>query len=196
MKMISKKYLIIFFFSILTLLFSLYYFFDKKQRLNSSFSITTKIDKFSLITHYGAKVNKSFLLNTPSIFFFGFTNCPDICPATLMRISSIIDELDDRKKISFYFVTVDPERDTKKNMTEYLKNFNNKIIGITGSVNGINNFLKSMHVYNEKIILDDEYYTYDHSSQIFLFKKNGNFFGTISSGEKLEIAIKKISMLN
>ena len=96
--MINKKYLIISFFSVLTLVLSLYYFFDKKQKLNSSFSITTKIDNFSLITHYGAKVNKSFLLSTPSIFFFGFTNCPDICPATLMRISSIIDELDDRKK--------------------------------------------------------------------------------------------------
>ena len=74
-------------------------------------------------------------MNKPSVFFFGFLNCPDICPNTLVEISNIILKLGKKSnKINFYFVTVDPERDTISNMKEYLTNFNENIIGITGDV--------------------------------------------------------------
>ena len=92
----------------------------------------------------------------------------------------------------FYFVTVDPERDKIEDLKEYLNSFNPKIIGITGSSVGIDNFLKYMYVYKREIPLDNNNYTIDHSSQIFLFKKNGSFFGTLSTNEKDNNILAKI----
>ena len=196
--MISRKTYFIFFFSLLlTLLIALLLFNYDNKKKNYQFQLTSEINNFNLITHNGKKFDQSFLSKTPSIFFFFFFNCPDICPATLMKISTIIKELkEDATKFSFYFVTVDPERDTQKHIKEYLINFNNNIIGVTGAVKEVNRFLKYMYVYNEKVILSENYYTYDHSSQMFLFNKKGIFFGTISAGESIEVAVKKISMLN
>ena len=127
------------------------------------------------------------------IVFFGFLNCPDICPNTLQEISNIIVKLGEKSnKVNFFFVTVDPERDTVINMREYLDNFNENIIGITGEVESIKKFLKSMHVYYKKVFISKDFYTLDHSSQLYIFKKNGNFFGTISTNEEERIVLKKI----
>ena len=110
-----------------------------------------------------------------------------------MQISNIIVKLGDRsKKINFFFVTVDPERDTISNMNEYLDNFNENIIGITGQDESIKKFLKSMHVYYEKVVISKDFYTLDHSSQMYIFEKKGRFFGTISLNEKDSIVFEKI----
>ena len=81
-------------------------------------------------------------------------------------------------------------------MKKYLDNFSKKIIGITGSVENIKSFLNYMYVYNKKVILDEDFYTFDHSSQLFLFKKDGTFFGTVSPGENIDTVLKKIEILN
>ena len=180
-------------FLFIILLISLYSNYNKKE---NKFTLNSEINHFKLLMHDGKKLDENFLLSTPSIFFFGFSNCPDICPDTLIRISDIISKLDKKsKKLKFYFVTVDPERDTVNNIKEYLENFNSDIIGVTGTSVGINSFLKYMYVYNKKIILEDGYYTYDHSAQIYLFDKNGLFFGTVSPGENIDNALKKILKL-
>ena len=95
----------------------------------------------------------------------------------------------------FYFVTVDPNRDKINDLKEYLNAFHPKIIGVTGSSIGLENFLKYMYVYKKEIKLDNDNYTIDHSSQIFLFKKNGSFFGTISTNEKDNNILGKINKL-
>lgn len=199
--MINKKFLILFFVLATGLfiffLFSYYLIKLDKDTKRQNFNLNLEINNFQLVTHDGEKFDKNLLGNTSSIFFFGFANCPDICPDTLIKISDIINKLKNTSyKYSFYFVTVDPERDTQENMKEYLDNFSNKIIGVTGSVENMKNFLKYMYVYNEKVILDNDFYTFDHSSQLFLFKKNGTFFGTISPGENIDTALTKIGMLN
>ena len=95
----------------------------------------------------------------------------------------------------FYFVTVDPERDKIEDLKEYLNAFHPKIIGVTGSNIDIENFLKYMYVYKKEIQLDNNNYTIDHSSQIFLFNKNGSFFGTLSTNEKENNILSKISKI-
>ena len=77
-------------------------------------------------------------------------------------------------------------------MKEYLTNFNENIIGVTGDAGNIKKFLKSMHVYYEKVFIDKEYYTLDHSSQMYIFEKNGKFFGTISLNESEKLVFEKI----
>ena len=159
-------------------------------------SLSKKVNKFNLITHTNEKFDNKFFSDYPSLIFFGFLNCPDVCPFTLTKISEIIFKLKDKSDLMrFYFVTVDPERDKIKTLKEYLNAFHPKIIGVTGSNIGIENFLKYMYVYKKEIPLDDNNYTIDHSSQIFLFKKNGSFFGTLSTNEKDNNILGKINKL-
>ena len=158
--------------------------------------LSKNVNKFKLITHSNEKFDDKFFSNYPSLIFFGFLNCPDVCPFTLTKISEIINKLKDKSQsMKFYFVTVDPERDKIEDLKEYLNTFHPKIIGVTGSNAGIENFLKYMYVYKNVIQLDNNNYTIDHSSQIFLFKKNGSFFGTLSTNEKDNNILGKINKL-
>ena len=168
-------------------------FFSLKKDQEKGFFLSTEIDSYGLYTHKGTLLEAKKILIGKTIFFFGFLNCPDICPNTLVEISNIILKLGNKSnKINFYFVTVDPERDTISNMKEYLTNFNANIIGVTGDIANIKKFLKSMHVYYEKVFIDKEYYTLDHSSQMYIFEKNGKFFGTISLNENERLVFEKI----
>ena len=163
---------------------------------NETLNLSKNINKFKLITHNNEKFDDKFFSNYPSLIFFGFLNCPDVCPFTLSKISEIIHKLNEQSELMrFYFVTVDPERDKIEDLKEYLNAFDPKIIGVTGSNVGIENFLKYMYVYKKEIYLDSNNYTIDHSSQIFLFKKNGSFFGTISTNEKDINILGKINKL-
>ena len=161
---------------------------------NEALYLSKNVNKFKLITHSNEKFDEKFFSNYPSLIFFGFLNCPDVCPFTLTKISEIIEKLKDKSELMrFYFVTVDPERDKIEDLKEYLNAFHPKIIGVTGSNIGIENFLKYMYVYKKEIPLDSNNYTIDHSSQIFLFKKNGTFFGTLSTNEKDNNILDKIN---
>ena len=163
---------------------------------NETLYLSKNVNKFKLITHSNEKFDEKFFSNYPSLIFFGFLNCPDVCPFTLTKISEIIEKLKDKSELMrFYFVTVDPERDKIEDLKEYLNAFHPKIIGVTGSNIDIENFLKYMYVYKKEIQLDDNNYTIDHSSQIFLFKKNGSFFGTLSTNEKNKNILGKINKL-
>jgi len=163
---------------------------------NETLNLSKNINKFNLITHSNEKFDDKFFSNYPSLIFFGFLNCPDVCPFTLTKISEIIHKLNDKSQfMKFYFVTVDPERDKIEDLKEYLNTFHPKIIGVTGSNAGIENFLKYMYVYKNVIQLDNNNYTIDHSAQMFLFKKNGSFFGTLSTNEKDNNILGKINKL-
>ena len=163
---------------------------------NETLYLSKNVNKFKLITHSNEKFDEKFFSNYPSLIFFGFLNCPDVCPFTLTKISEIIEKLKDKSELMrFYFVTVDPERDKIEDLKEYLNAFHPKIIGVTGSNVDIEKFLKYMYVYKKEIQLDNNNYTIDHSSQIFLFNKNGSFFGTLSTNEKENNILSKISKI-
>ena len=117
---------------------------NKDETLN----LSKNVNKFKLITHFNEKFDYKFFSNHPSLIFFGFLNCPDVCPFTLTKISEIINKLKNKNNfMRFYFVTVDPERDKIEELKEYLSAFHPKIIGVTGSNIGIESFLKYMLIY-------------------------------------------------
>ena len=187
-----KIFLIFFFFIILGILFLSTLVSNKDKGL----SLSNSINKFNLITHENRKFDNNFVSNYPSLIFFGFLNCPDVCPFTLTKISELIFKLKEESKLlRFYFVTVDPERDKIEDLKEYLNAFHPKIIGITGSNTDIENFLKYMYVYKKEIYLSADNYTIDHSSQIFLFNKRGGFFGTLSLNENDKDILAKIEKI-
>ena len=122
--------------------------------------------------------------------FFGFTNCPDICPMTLNKMDIVLDRLGNKKKdIKVFFISVDPERDTPEVVKDYLSNFDNKFIGITGDPEKIFLLYKSWGVISKKIFLDNGEYNIDHSTPVILLK-NGEYISMISHRDDIKKSIK------
>ena len=123
--------------------------------------------------------------------FFGFTNCPDVCPLTLTNIDQIMEELDDsqNEKLKVFFVSIDPERDTPEIIKNYLGSFKNKIYGITGDPEKIFLLSRSWGALSEKIFNEDGSYLINHSSSILLLD-NGKYIDRISHHENLDNILK------
>ena len=122
--------------------------------------------------------------------FFGFTNCPDVCPMTLNKMDIVLDKLENKKKdVKVFFISVDPEKDTPGVIKDYLSNFDNKFIGITGDPEKIFLLYKSWGVMSKKIFLDNGEYNIDHSTPVILLK-NGEYISMISHRDDIKKSIK------
>ena len=122
--------------------------------------------------------------------FFGFTNCPDVCPMTLNKMDIVLDKLENKKKdVKVFFISVDPEKDTPEVIKEYLSNFDNKFIGITVDPEKIFLLYKSWGVISKKIFLDNGEYNIDHSTPVILLK-NGEYISMISHRDDIKKSIK------
>ena len=128
--------------------------------------------------------------------FFGFTNCPDICPMTLYNLDLVLNELDVNKKNKFkvFFVSIDPERDTPDIIKIYLDGFENEIFGITGDPKKVFLLSQSWGVLSEKIFNEDGSYLINHSSSVLLLK-DGKYLDRISHHAKYEDMFKRINKL-
>ena len=126
--------------------------------------------------------------------FFGFTNCPDVCPMTLNNLDLAIRNLDQKKKNKFkvFFVSIDPERDSPEVIKDYLNSFENKIYGITGDPKKIFVLSKSWGVLSEKIFTEDGNYLINHSSSVLLLK-NGKYLDRINHHANYNDMYKVIS---
>ena len=154
------------------------------------------IDKVHLIDHNGHPFNKTTLKNKPSLLFFGFTNCPEICPTTLANLSEITKEVNSSvDAINIIFVTLDPKRDNKEHLKDYVQYFDRNIIGITGDKNEIKKFAKNWGVFYETVKTSNNNYTLNHTATVFMIDELGNFRGTISWGENETSVIQKITNL-
>jgi len=126
--------------------------------------------------------------------FFGFTNCPDVCPMTLSNLNLVINNLDKKKKEKFkvFFVSIDPQRDTPKIIKDYLNSFENKIYGITGDPKKIFVLSKSWGVLSEKIFTEDGNYLINHSSSVMLLE-NGKYLDRINHHANYKDMFKAIN---
>ena len=182
-------------FSIIMLFFLACFMYFKLTDLPKRNSIKFE-EPFHLISHNGEKITEKIFQTKPSILFFGFTNCPEVCPTTLYDISSWISELSlSSEQIQVLFVTLDPNRDTVTKLNDYLSNFDETFLGITGDEKEILNLSKAWGIYRKIIPTDNLDYSIDHTSTIFLINKNRTLKGTIAFREAPEVAIKKIQNL-
>jgi protein SCO1/2 len=152
--------------------------------------------EFSLVRQDGKPVTDKDLLGKPHAMFFGFTNCPEVCPTTLYEMSTWLEELgEDANGINVYFMTVDPERDTAEILADYLTSFDARITGITGNRKELEQTLRSYRVYFKRVELEDGDYSMDHTATIYLLDANGKFTGSISYGEDGKSAVAKLRKL-
>ena len=131
---------------------------------------------FSLVDQNGKSFTEQQLKGHPSLVFFGFTHCPDVCPTALFEMSEILRALGpDAGKVSALFVTVDPERDTPAQMKDYLSSFDPHLTALTGSPEAVAQMLKAYRVYSRKVPTENGDYTMDHTALVYLMDKQGNF---------------------
>jgi len=136
---------------------------------------------FRLIDQNGRTVTDQDLKGEPSLVFFGFTHCPDICPTTLFDISEVMHALGpDADRAHAVFITVDPERDTQPAMKDYLSSFDPHLAGLTGGLDAITAVAKEYRVYFKKVPLDNGDYTMDHTAIVYLMDKQGRFVSPFS----------------
>lgn len=151
---------------------------------------------FNLIKSDGTPIRGNDLHGRPHLVFFGFTNCPEICPTTLFEATNWMEKLGKRaENLDIYFISVDPERDTPEFLNDYLSSFDERIVGLTGSVEEIDKAAKGYHVFYRKVKLDDGDYTVDHTASVFMMKADGSFMGTIAYQEDEEVVLKKLERL-
>jgi protein SCO1/2 len=147
---------------------------------------------FTLTDQNGARVTDATYRGAPSIVFFGYTHCPDVCPTTLFDMSEILKRLPADKRVSALFVTVDPERDTPAALKEYLSSFDPRISGLSGTREEIEATLKAYRVYAKKQPQENGEYSMDHSAIVYLMDKQGRFLNALNLQSPPEAVAKEI----
>ena len=141
---------------------------------------------FTLIGHDGKPVTDQAFRGKYMLVFFGFTHCPDICPAELQVMSAALDELGPKaNEIIPIFITLDPERDTPQAVTDYVRNFGPRFVGLTGSPEQVAAAAKAYRVtyskFQEEGAKPDDY-TIDHAALVYLMGKDGEYVNHFAYG--------------
>lgn len=152
---------------------------------------------FTLQSTEGGSFSAADLAGTPSLVFFGYTNCPDVCPTTLAESVAWKEQLgitDDQLRT--IFVTVDPARDTLEVLQSYLGGFDPDVIGLVGDDQQTAAVKASFGAVSENgEARDDGFYLVNHTASVFLIDSDGRFQGTIAYGEAMDTAVGKIRRL-
>lgn len=131
---------------------------------------------FSLVDHEGQPFDRARLQDQWTFLFFGFTNCPDVCPMTLQMLATVEKSLADlpqnlRPRVAL--ISVDPKRDTPEQLATYVKYFSPSFLGITGDEAALDEFTRAMGVPVAIASTGGGGYTVDHSAAIFLINPRG-----------------------
>lgn len=189
--MVMSKRNIIFILLILTGITGLFTYFqslpsllEKKPTLVSGKILARpmEIDRFELIDQKNEVFNNKSLEGGLTVLFFGYTNCPDVCPTTIYKLAEIKNELkEDLSSTSFntVLVTLDPDRDSADRLKEYIGYFDKSMLGVTGTYENIQSFTSSLSVFYQRIN-KEEGYDFNHTASIFVFNKDGSLFATMS----------------
>lgn len=124
---------------------------------------------FELVDETGATVTDADVIDGPTLIYFGYTFCPDICPMDSMRNAQAIEILDARGiEVTPVFISIDPERDTVEVVDQFTDNFHERMIGLTGSPEQVRAASQAYRTYYAKQDSDDEYYLVDHTTMSYL----------------------------
>ena len=141
-----------------------------------------EIDNFELIDQNNEAFNKKSLEGGWTVLFFGYTNCPDVCPTTIYKLAEIKNGIkEDLPSANFntVLVTLDPDRDSSERLDEYIGYFDETMLGVTGTYENIQSFTSSLSVFYQRIN-KEEGYDFNHTASIFVFDKDGSLFATMS----------------
>lgn len=136
------------------------------------------VANFELTDHRGVIRTEDDFKGLWLLIFFGFANCPDVCPTTLSEVAAVMDRLgDDAEMVQPIFISIDPERDTPQALGEFVPLFDQRMIGLTGTPGQIAETAATFPVYFERIeeASAPDGYTMGHTSHLLLFGPDAGF---------------------
>ena len=153
--------------------------------------------EFALTSTKGGTFTQNDLVGTPSLIFFGYTFCPDVCPTTLAETTAWRAQLGlSAEDLRIIFVTVDPERDTLDMVKDYVEGFDPSVIGLVGDQAETDRAKEAFGVFSEKAgDVESEFYLVNHTALTFLIGADGSFEGTIAYQESQDTALAKVKRL-
>jgi len=162
---------------------------DYKEQKKYEFSVDT-VD---------GKITKDTFKGKVLAVYFGYTYCPDVCPTSLSSLGSALNSFNKEQIKDFIglFISVDPDRDSLKNLKEYAQYFHPNFIGATTNKSNIDEITKRYESYYKKIELENSAmgYSVSHTSYIYLFDKNGKFIAKLdhfSDPSKIKQSLQKV----
>ncbi|MGX9857424.1 MULTISPECIES: SCO family protein [Limimaricola] len=147
------------------------------------------VAEFELTDHQGMIRTEEDFAGRWMLVFFGFANCPDVCPTTLAEVAAVVDGLgEDAEKVQPIFISIDPERDTPMALADFVPRFDSGIIGLTGTSKQIAETAETFPIYFERIeeASAPDGYTMGHTSHLFLFDPQAGFVDSWSYGTPAE----------
>jgi protein SCO1/2 len=140
---------------------------------------------FSLVDQNGTPRTLADFRGKAVVLFFGYTQCPDVCPTTLAELAEAMKRLGpDAQRVQVLFVTVDPERDTPELLKQYVPAFNPTFLGLTGDAAAIERTAKEYKIlYRKQPGATPGTYTMDHSAGTFIYDANGKLRVYVGYGQ-------------
>lgn len=131
---------------------------------------------FTLINTQGQTVTDADVMTKPSLVYFGYTFCPDVCPFDMARNAEAVDLLAERGlEVTPVFITIDPERDTPEALADYAANMHPALVALTGSADQVKVASQAYKTYYRKQPSEDEFYLVDHSTFTYLMLPGTGF---------------------
>ena len=179
---IAKNIILILFIGLF--LFLTNYFTNEIIKPNKKIDNQPDIGGKFILLDQNEKVFDSSTINKHKLIYFGYTYCPDVCPFDILKLDRLFTEnIEINQSIVPIFITVDPKRDSTDEIRDFLQNFNNKIVGLTGSSNQIDAILKQYRIYrkfSEDPDSSDDYLI-NHTSLFYLVDENDKYVQHFSS---------------
>ena len=156
--------------------------------------------RFILTDHNGKIFTERDMQGKYALIFFGYTNCPDVCPASLTILTLALKRLEAQAdKIVPYFITVDPQRDTAKVLNDYVKYFDKRIVGLTGSEQMIKRVVDQFKAKYQKEENENEQdpllYTMDHTASLYLMAPDGRFITKFAHGISPDVLADELAAI-
>ena len=151
---------------------------------------------FRLESSKGGTVDSQALKGKPFLVFFGFTQCPNVCPTTLADLGTLLDAFGAQGgDIQAYYITLDPERDTQAVMREYMASFTDRITGLTGTPQQIERVARDYRASMKRVALPGGDYTLEHTLMVYMMDRDGGFAGPLDLNAGHALALKQLRKL-
>ena len=170
---------------------------SRPQFVNTDISEAGYARDFALTDHAGKPRTMADFRGKAVVIFFGYTQCPDVCPTTMTGMAEAMKLLGgDAAKVQVLFVTVDPERDTQLLLSQYVPVFNPSFLGLYADAQTIARTAQEFRVfYKKQPGSTPTTYTVDHSAGSYVYDPQGRLRLYIKHGEKPEVIAKDLKLL-
>src|SRR3990170_8534244 len=153
---------------------------------------------FTLTDHTGRLVTEKDFAGRHMLILFGFTFCPDICPSGLQVMAAALDKLGKKaEKLTPIFITLDPERDTPRQLAQYVVSFHPRLIGLTGAPDEVDKAAKAYRVFYKKVRDEKSTaaYTIDHTALIYLMGPDGAYVAHFNHATSPDVLAERLAKL-